>query len=210
MRRLIALTIGAIALIAGAAQATALAVAPSAHPGQAPAAATSAHTGAAPAAAPSAAVSLSGWNLTVPIDSSGGNSGDAMTVSPARLYSPYLTQDSSGALDFWAPSNGARLGISLHARTELRGPGTFTLGQGSAGLSETTKVTRLPDNSHDIIIGQMFPTGTTPFAGRRYHSSRSYSAGRPEAKQRRSRHLAASASWNCGTQRTVGTLAPAP
>jgi hypothetical protein len=119
-------------------------------------------------------VSLSGWDLYLPVDSSGGTSGDAMTVSPATLYSPYLTSDSTGALDFWAPSDGATLNGSAHARTELRGTGTFVLGQGSAGLTETASVTQVPDNSHDIIIGQMFPAGTTPFAMLHYQSGKVY------------------------------------
>ena len=96
-----------------------------------------------------------------------------MTVSPARLYSPWLTQDSSGALDFWAPANGATIGISLHARTELRGTGTFVLGQGSAGLNETVKVTQVPDSSHQIIIGQMFAS-SGPFAHMHYQGGKVY------------------------------------
>ncbi|RAG87281.1 hypothetical protein DN069_01735 [Streptacidiphilus pinicola] len=154
---------GTAALLASAGT---VAAAPGPGPGSA-----SARPLAAAAADP---VSLSGWNLAVPVDSSGGTSGDAMTISPATLYPPYLTQDSGGALHLWAPANGARLGISLHARTELRGPGTFVLGQGSAGLEETAAVTQLPDNSHDIIIGQMFPTGTTPFAMLHYQSGKVY------------------------------------
>ena len=126
------------------------------------------------AAATSASVSLSGWNLSLPVDSSGGSSGDAITVSPARLYPPYLTSSGSGALEFWAPSDGARLGVSAHARTELRGTGTFILGHGTAGLTETAAVTRLPGHSHDIIIGQMFPAGTTPFAMLHYQSGKVY------------------------------------
>ncbi|HEV2375228.1 MAG TPA: polysaccharide lyase family 7 protein [Streptosporangiaceae bacterium] len=108
--------------------------------------------------------SLNGWNLVVPVDANGGTSGDAVTLSPARLDSPWLTRTSAGALDFWAPADGARLGISAHARTELRGTRTFTLGQGSANLLETTTVTQVPSHSQDIIIGQMFPSGTSPFA----------------------------------------------
>ena len=103
-RRLIALTMGAAVLTAGTAQATA----PTADP-----------------------VPLTGWNLVIPVDSDGGDSGDATTVSPAALSSPWLTRDSSGALDFWAPANGARLGISLHART---GAGLAALLRAAPGL----------------------------------------------------------------------------
>ncbi|HJP79391.1 MAG TPA: polysaccharide lyase family 7 protein [Pseudonocardiaceae bacterium] len=131
-------------------------------------------SGTAAARTSTAPVALSGWNLTLPVDSSGGTSGDATTLSPARLYSPYLTSTSTGALEFWAPSDGARLGISAHARTELRGTGTFTLGNGTARLTETATVTRVPDHSHDIIIGQMFPSGTTPFAMLHYQSGKVY------------------------------------
>lgn len=159
--------VGTAALAVGVLQATAQATIPVP-------ATTHAATVTATKQAAASAVSLSGWNLTLPVDSSGGSSGDAVTVSPAKLYSPYLTQSSSGALDFWAPADGAKVGISLHPRTELRGTGTFVLGKGSAGLQETTAVTRLPDNSHDIIIGQMFPSGSTPFAMLHYQSGKIY------------------------------------
>ena len=162
-RRLIALAITAAALTAGTAYAA---------EASARAAPTEPSARAAPTAPTANRVSLSGWNLTIPVDSHGGSSGDAATVSPAALSSPWLTRDSSGALEFWAPADGARLGMSLHARTELRGPGTFTLGRGSAGLVETTTVTRLPDTSHDIVIGQMFPSGSTPFAMLHYRSGK--------------------------------------
>jgi hypothetical protein len=176
-----AFALGATALMVGAVPAMALATGTTAEATTKATAETAARatvaggtspTGALTAA--SAAVSLSGWDLVLPVDSSGGTSGDAMTVAPARTYSPWLTQDSSGALNFWADSNGATIGISAHARTELRGTGTFVLGQGSAGLTETATVTQVPDSSHDIIIGQMFPSGTTPFAMLHYQSGKVY------------------------------------
>ena len=134
--------------------------------------ATGTATGAAGTAS-AASVSLSGWKLILPVDSSGGTSGNAAVASPARLYSPWLTQDSSGALNFWAPANGATTPGSLHARTELSGTGTFVLGQGSAGLNETLKVTRLPDSSNQIIIGQMFAS-SGPFAHLHYQGGKVY------------------------------------
>ncbi|HEV2360280.1 MAG TPA: polysaccharide lyase family 7 protein, partial [Acidimicrobiales bacterium] len=63
---------------------------------------------------------------------------------------------------------------SGHARTELTGTGTFTLGHGDAALVETLKVTQLPSNSHDIIIGQMFPTGSSPFAMLHFQDDKVY------------------------------------
>ena len=158
MLRRLTLALSVAAMTVGVASTAALATGPA--------------TGAAGTAS-AASVSLSGWNLILPVDSSGGTSGNAAVVSPARLYSPWLTQDSSGALNFWAPADGATTPNSLHARTELSGPGTFVLGQGSAGLNETLKVTQLPDSSNQIIIGQMFAS-SGPFAHLHYQGGKVY------------------------------------
>jgi hypothetical protein len=89
---------------------------------------------------PSQSFTLSGWNLTLPIDSSGGTGGTngtqlaASTISTSQLTSGFVDSffyaDSSGRLVFTAPSNGAVTtpgSGSDHTRSELRelysGPG---------------------------------------------------------------------------------------
>jgi hypothetical protein len=41
-------------------------------------------------------VSLSGWKLTLPVDSSGCQCGSAATIDPATVKAPWLTRDSDG------------------------------------------------------------------------------------------------------------------
>jgi hypothetical protein len=109
-----------------------------------------------------AAVSLSGWNLTLPTDSSGELSGKA-AAGPADLHSPYLTQTSDGALSFWAPSVGATTAHSKHSRTELVQASSWTLGSTQHTLSATLHVVQLPSVTPDIIIGQIHGAGPIPY-----------------------------------------------
>jgi hypothetical protein len=112
-------------------------------------------------AAPSAGPSLSGWKLTLPVNSSGKQSGNsAATLSPAAVKSPWLVRNSSGSLTFWAPTKGATTTNSAHARTELVATSGFTAGSGSHTLKSTLKVLQVP-GANDIIIGQVHCGGST-------------------------------------------------
>lgn len=113
------------------------------------------------APAPHASVSLTGWNLTLPIDSSGCQCGDAEQLSPAALDSPWLTRNSSGALVFWAPTKGATTPNSAHPRTELVSTSSFS-GDSSAThtLSATLSIQQLPP-ANDIIVGQIHGGGSS-------------------------------------------------
>ena len=115
----------------------------------------------APKAAAAATVSLSGWDLTLPIDSSGCQCGDAEQLSPAALFSPWLTRDSSGGLVFWAPTKGASTPNSAHPRTELVSTGSFA-GDSSAThtLNATLSIQQLPP-ADDIVIGQIHGGGSS-------------------------------------------------
>jgi hypothetical protein len=113
------------------------------------------------APAPKATVSLSGWNLTLPIDSSGCQCGDAKQLSPAALSSPWLTRSSSGALVFWAPTKGASTPNSAHPRTELVSTGSFSGDSSSTHtLKATLSVQQLPP-ANDIVIGQIHGGGSS-------------------------------------------------
>ena len=109
---------------------------------------------------PAATVSLSGWNLTLPVDSSGQQSGNAATKDPAVLVSPWLTRTSTGTLAFWAPTKGATTPNSAHPRTELVSTTDFTAGSGSHTLTTDLTMQQLPAGSDDIIIGQIHGGGS--------------------------------------------------
>src|SRR5882757_3415946 len=108
---------------------------------------------------PAATVSLSGWKLTLPVNSSGAQSGAAATVNPAAVTPPWLVRNSTGTLTFWAPTKGATTPNSLHPRTELVRTTDFTAGSGSHTLSADVTVQQLPAGSNDIIIGQIHGSG---------------------------------------------------
>ena len=112
------------------------------------------------AAQPDATVSLSGWKLTLPVNSSGEQTGAATTVSPAAVTPPWLTRNSSGTLTFWAPTEGATTPNSAHPRTELVDTTDFTAGSGSHTLSADMTMQELPAGSDDIIIGQIHGSGS--------------------------------------------------
>jgi hypothetical protein len=113
------------------------------------------------APAPKATVSISGWNLTLPIDSSGCQCGDAEQKSPAAVTSPWLSRSSSGALVFWAPTKGATTPNSAHPRTELVSTGSFSGDSSSTHtLKATLSIQQLPP-ADDIVIGQIHGGGSS-------------------------------------------------
>jgi len=107
-------------------------------------------------------IDLSQWQLILPVNKGGDLSGtSAKDEHPAKLFSPWLTQQSDGSLLFWAPAGGATTGHSLHSRTELDFLSSFSAGQGTHTLKATVVVQQLPTVSHDIVIGQIHGYGST-------------------------------------------------
>lgn len=126
-------------------------------------AALSGSASAAPAPAgrsAATAVSLAGWNLSLPVDSSGCQCGSATEISPATVKAPWLVRNSDGSLTFWAPTKGAHTPHSLHPRTELVSRTDFTAGTGIHTLSGTFIMQKLP-SANDIIIGQIHGGGSS-------------------------------------------------
>lgn len=115
---------------------------------------------AAPAPAAASTVSLSGWKLTLPVDSSGCQCGSATTVDPAAVTPPWLVRNSNGSLTFWAPTKGAHTPNSLHPRTELVDVNDFTAGSGTHTLAGTFSIQKLP-SANDIIVGQIHGGGSS-------------------------------------------------
>ncbi len=117
-------------------------------------------------------VSLSGWKLTLPVDSSGRLSGTAAVQDPAAPSPPWLSRTPSGGLEFWAPAAGAKTAHSKHSRTELVSTSEFAIGSSHHTLSATVQVTKLPANTPDIAIGQIHMPGPVPYLLLHYESGR--------------------------------------
>lgn len=165
MKWIVAAT-GALALAAGVSVAAAASASPARPSGEA----------AGQAGPP---ISLSGWDgLLLPVNSAGQPTGkDAEVLSPARLISPWLTQDSSGALTFWAPSGAATTPGSLHSRTELESADKYAVGTGKHVLDATVRILRLPQSNPEICVAQLHAGGSggsSPFVMVDYKSGRLY------------------------------------
>jgi hypothetical protein len=136
-------------------------------------------TGAANASAATSSISLSSWaGLVLPINTTGGLSGNnAKVLSPARLDSPWLTQTSSGALRFWAPSGAATTTHSLHARTELESAIKYDIATHAHTLTATLRIQRLPKSNPEICVAQLHAGGSggsNPFVMVDYKSGKLY------------------------------------
>jgi hypothetical protein len=74
--------------------------------------------------APKDRLDLSHWILTVPVDATGGTSGQADTIQTDELLAGYASQwfygTDDGGVAFWAPVTGAKTPNSQYARSELR------------------------------------------------------------------------------------------
>lgn len=114
------------------------------------------------AATANSPISLSTWaGLLLPISNQGQLSGkDAKVISPAALYSPWLTRTSGGALQFWAPSGAATTPGSLHSRTELESAIKYDVGTQRHELSATLEIQQLPKSNPEISVAQLHAGGT--------------------------------------------------
>jgi hypothetical protein len=100
-----------------------------------------------------------------------------MVLSPARLDSPWLTQTSSGALLFWAPSGAATTAHSLHARTELESAIKYNIATHAHALTATLQIQQLPKSNPEICVAQLHAGGTggsNPFVMVDYKSGKLY------------------------------------
>jgi hypothetical protein len=125
-------------------------------------AAAASGSGDAAEAASASPISLSTWaGLLLPINDQGQLSGkDAKVISPAALYSPWLTRTSSGALQFWAPSGAATTPGSLHSRTELESAIKYDVGTQRHELSATLEIQQLPKSNPEICVAQLHAGGS--------------------------------------------------
>ncbi len=119
-----------------------------------------------PTSSPSSGISLTGWNVTLPVDSSGNDycnsssPGHAVQLQPAAFTPPYLVRASNGGLDFFAPACGTPTGNSGYGRTELVDTNVFNTGtSGSHTLAATLTINQVPANGK-MVIGQIHGQGS--------------------------------------------------
>jgi len=114
---------------------------------------------------PSGNFDLSHWYLGLPVDSSGGTTGDSASIPTAQLLAGftnalYFYTGPDGAMTFWAPVTGATTSGSSYPRSELRElispPATTNnwLGFGLHTLDAQLKVLEVP-STKKVIIGQI-------------------------------------------------------
>lgn len=130
-------------------------------------------------APPSSVLDLAHWKLTLPIDADGGTTGEAAEIATATLTggyrSGYFCVESSGAVKFWAPVDGATTGGSDYPRSELRyviDPGddnvNWNAADDDAGLSSHLVVERVPSATQKVVVGQIHGFQTNAFVKLRY------------------------------------------
>jgi hypothetical protein len=114
-------------------------------------------TGAATGPLPTGPITLTDWQLTLPV---AGRKGDAAIVNPAAPTPPWLVAGSDNTVTLWAPVTGTTTPNSTHARTELDNHTPFLAGVGRHTLTATLAVTQLPTERPDVIIGQIHGSDT--------------------------------------------------
>jgi hypothetical protein len=118
-----------------------------------------------PALPPGGNFNLTHWYLGLPVDSSGGTTGDSASISAAELVAGYSNAlhfytGADGAMTFWAPVNGATTSGSSYPRSELReqiSPPSNDInwpGYGTHALDAQCRVQQVPSTGK-VIIGQI-------------------------------------------------------
>ena len=118
-----------------------------------------------PGRPPGGNLNLTNFYLGLPVDSSGGTTGDSASITAPQLtagYSNalYFYTGPDGAMTFWAPVTGATTPNSSYPRSELReqltppSNSTNWLPYGNHLLSAQCRVTQVPSTGK-VIIGQI-------------------------------------------------------
>jgi hypothetical protein len=108
------------------------------------------------------------WRLTIPVNSTGGTTGNAATIPSSALVagytSPFFYTSASGAMTFLSPANGATSSPgsgSDHTRSELRelaaiaGRSGFEWTIENGGKLEATCTVQRTNTSGEATIGQI-------------------------------------------------------
>ena len=123
---------------------------------------------------------MSHWKLTVPVDRSGGVTGEAMEMSSAQLmaapgYSAkWFRTASNGALNMEAAINGATTSGSSFPRSELReqmiagSDSANWYAAGNAVLEAQLTINEVPSATGKIVVGQIHGVDAVPLVKLRY------------------------------------------
>lgn len=101
---------------------------------------------------PGAGIEFSGWKLSLP---EANDRGGALSIEPATVRPPWLTETADGGFEFWAPTAGATTKNSTHPRTELQSLTFFGAGTAAHTLTASLTLLQLPEDGRGIILGQI-------------------------------------------------------
>ncbi|PTU73474.1 polysaccharide lyase family 7 protein [Pseudomonas mangrovi] len=148
-----------------------------------------------PSLPPGGNFDLGNWNITIPFDAENDTVGKPLTILPVNLvgpngysHMPAFFTDSDGAMNFWAPLNGATTGGSKHPRSELRemidGVSNAVNWDsfGTAILDAQVRVMKVPADDGIVIIGQVHGHGSAPLVLLYYKYDQTKQTGRVIAK----------------------------
>ncbi len=112
--------------------------------------------GLSPDAPPGQNFDLSHWQLTLPVDSSGGSNGTAVEIDPSDLTAgylnaPYFCTGGDGAIVFECPAVGATTSGSEDPRTELR-----------ELINTNDNSIDWPPNGYNVLTAQCAVNGVAP------------------------------------------------
>ena len=118
-----------------------------------------------PSLPPGGNFDLTHWYLGLPVDSSGGTSGDSASITAAQLVAGYSNAlyfytGADGAMTFWAPVTGATTPGSSYPRSELREqivPGNNNINWSGYGMHTLDAQCRVIEvaSTKKVIIGQI-------------------------------------------------------
>ena len=97
---------------------------------------------------------LKGFKLQLPVER--GNGVEEISLPALTTYSSeyFYTDNKTGAMVFWVPSDGAHTSGSKYPRTELRDTKDFTISAATTSLAVTLAVLQTPQRNN-IVVGQL-------------------------------------------------------
>jgi hypothetical protein len=108
------------------------------------------------AAGSSTGWNLTGWELQLPIGSTGH---PELVENPTSFHDDYFYVGTDGALTFMDPHTGVTTSGSLHPRSELRELTSGWPATGTNTMTATVAVTKVPST---VTIGQVFQAPNAP------------------------------------------------
>jgi hypothetical protein len=107
-----------------------------------------------PSRKPGQNFNLKGFKLQLPVER--GNGVEEVLFPALSTYSSdyFYTDNKTGAMVFWVPTDGAHTSGSKYPRTELRDTKDFTISTATTSLAVTLAVLQTPQRNN-IVVGQL-------------------------------------------------------